>query len=732
MTENKRPPDAEELAGFDMADAIRREGFVFRRRLFGFSVLIIAAIAGLVGIVIFQQREAALARAQSDAANLSAAFEEQVHRVMDNISGAMDLLARRIEADGPDFDFSAWTKQIPELAASTVQVAFIDAEGRLIATTLDAHPAPVDLSDRDYFRMQRDNPQAGLFIGTPARGHLSNIVAIQVTRRLNRPDGAFGGVLAFSLDPDFLTGLRRKVDLGKTGSMVLMGNTDAVIRARFSSVDNPRPQLVGMAIPNSLAIHQAKQAQSGGYIGPSVIDGVMRIFNWRAVAGYPLIVSVGLGRDEALTDANHHAVMILALGAAALALPLIMVVILGRENSRRIDREIALHLESGKLRSVNDSLMVQHEELLVISAALAKERHKLEKTNAQLEFAKLQAEDASRAKSSFLANMSHELRTPLNAIIGFSEIIRDRIFGDNLHRYSDCAADIQVSGVHLLNIINGILDVAKIEAGKFELYESIVPLSDIVAGSLTSVTPQAISGQIELITEVPEDGTALLCDDTRFKQIIINLLSNGIKFTPANGRVTLKAEHGEDGGIELSIADTGIGMAPDEIDAALELFGQVDSRLARRFDGTGLGLPLAVQLTELHGATLKVESTPGVGTVVSVRIPSARVIRSEKVCQSAQQDADRRRAQRDPLTHVVFVHSDNQRFRTRTVDLSDTGIRIERVAGFSQGDWVKVDIGDHVAEGIVVWQNHSHIGVRFTTDIPDAEPPQPPRLNQAA
>jgi signal transduction histidine kinase len=718
------------MPAFGMADTIRRAGYVLKCRIVCFCALIIAAIAALVVVVVIEQREAALDRAQGDAANLSAAFEEQVRRVLDNVSGAMELLAQRIKAEGSGFDLADWTKQAPELAASTVQVAIIGADGRLLTTTLDQHPKPIDLSDREHFRVHRDNPNVGLFIGKPVRGRVSGIVTIQVTKRLNKPDGSFAGVLVFSLDPEFLTGLHKKINLGQKGSIALIGKTDTVIRARFTTTENLSSSLIGRAVPNARALRDSAYATAGGFVLPSVIDGVTRVFQWRTVTGYPLVVVVGLGKEEALATANRHARMMLILGAAAIALPLIMAAMLNREISRRVDREIALEAESEKLRAANDGLLAQTTELQGIGAALAAERLKLQLANAGLQFAKAQAEDASRAKSSFLANMSHELRTPLNAIIGFAEIIRDRIFGDDLPRYSDCAADIQVSGVHLLNIINGVLDVAKIESGKFELSETVVTLSDIIASSLPLVTPQAANGLVEFVVDVPEDGTALLCDETQFKQIVINLLSNAIKFTPPGGAITVSAEHGEHGGIRLSIADTGIGMSREEIASALELFHQVDSRLARRFQGTGLGLPLAVQLTALHGGTLQLESTPDVGTVATVHIPAARVIRSRDASQTARDEEERRKGGRHPVTHVVFVQSDRQQFRTRTVDLSETGVRLEQVGSFNLGDHVRVDLGAHTAEGIVVWQRNGDVGVKFLTG--DALPLQGNSLDDAA
>ncbi len=196
----------------------------------------------------------------------------------------------------------------------------------------------------------------------------------------------------------------------------------------------------------------------------TAIDRITRISHWRKVAGYPLFVSVGLGKQEALADAYYQARIIIGLGLAALGLPLVMALMLNREISRRVDHEIALENESNKLRS-------EHAALLAASAALAEERLKLHVANCHLVVAKQRSEEANQAKSAFLANMSHELRTPLNAIIGFSEIIRDKLFGADINRYSAYAADINQSGNHLLHVVNDILDVTKIETGKLELAE---------------------------------------------------------------------------------------------------------------------------------------------------------------------------------------------------------------------------------------------------------------------
>lgn len=696
-------------------DAIRRAGSRLKRRIALLCTLIVVAICALVSWVVLEQRDAALKRAERDAANLTVAFEEQARRVIDNVAGAMQLLIERIQAEGPTYNLSEWTRQVPELAASTIQVAIIGADGQLKASTVSIAHSRSDFTASESYRTQKDQRDAGLHIARPAPSPATGQMTIEVSHRLETVSGAFKGVVIFFLNPEYLTEMHKHIDLGETGSIALVGR-DGVIRARYTTTQKLDAAKIGSAVPTARGVVESAHRASGSYVGRSVVDGVTRIISWRAVTGYPLLVTIGIGKMEALAAANRQARMVLCLGAVALALPMIIFMMLSREIDRRVKHEIDLFADDQKLRDANTTLTLQHAELLATSAELASERRKLEETNIALAVAKQDAEEASKAKSAFLANMSHELRTPLNAIIGFAEIIRDNLFGDNAPRYGECAADIQRSGVHLLNIINGILDVAKIEAGKFILCESVMRLSDLVAESLTAVRPQAARGAVELIVDLPANDPLLRCDETRFKQIMINLLSNAIKFTQPGGSVTIAGQSDSRGGLCLSIQDTGIGMSETDIDCAFELFRQVDNAIARRSDGTGLGLPLAVQLAELHDIKLDLESAPDIGTTVRLHIPAARLPRGDRhlpAMADAAHDDDRRAAPRDHVRRLVFIHSGDKCLQTLSVDLSATGLRIERIANLSQGERVLVDLGAQTLEGIVVWQNKDHIGLRF-------------------
>jgi signal transduction histidine kinase len=231
-----------------------------------------------------------------------------------------------------------------------------------------------------------------------------------------------------------------------------------------------------------------------------------------------------------------------------------------------------------------------------------------------------QLEIANRHKSEFLANMSHELRTPLNAIIGFSEVLVEKMFGDVNEKQLDYLKDIHSSGKHLLSLINDILDLSKIEAGRMELDVSEFDLQSALQNAMTLVKERAQRSGVALSLEVDKSLIALHADERKFKQIMLNLLSNAVKFTPEGGRVTVAARP-NGAAVEFSVADTGVGIAAEDQQLVFEEFRQVGRDYTRKAEGTGLGLALSKRFVELHGGELRLESTPGKGSTFTFTIP---------------------------------------------------------------------------------------------------------------
>jgi signal transduction histidine kinase len=231
-----------------------------------------------------------------------------------------------------------------------------------------------------------------------------------------------------------------------------------------------------------------------------------------------------------------------------------------------------------------------------------------------------QLETANQHKSEFLANMSHELRTPLNAIIGFSEVLLERLFGELNEKQDEYLKDIHTSGRHLLSLINDVLDLSKVEAGRMELELSTFDLAAALANAMTLVRERAQRHGIMLGQQVDAKLGEIVADERKFKQILLNLLSNAVKFTPDGGRIDVGARR-EDNEAVIAVHDTGVGIAPEDQAAVFEEFRQVGRNYTSKQEGTGLGLALTKKFVELHGGRIWLESEPGKGSTFSFTIP---------------------------------------------------------------------------------------------------------------
>ncbi len=276
--------------------------------------------------------------------------------------------------------------------------------------------------------------------------------------------------------------------------------------------------------------------------------------------------------------------------------------------------------------------------MIVLGATLFRQLRWREAAQVELIRMREAAESATRAKSEFLANMSHELRTPLNAIIGFSEGIKLGTFGPISSRYREYGGYILNSGAHLLQLVNDLLDLSKLEAGRFELQEAATDVSAVISAAMRLVQPLANKANVTLHGEIDPGLPFVHADERRLQQVLLNLASNAVKFTPPGGEVRISAREERDQ-LLICVADTGTGMAKEQIPRALEPFRQLNSHARNRQQGTGLGLPIAKDLVELHGGTLAIDSELGAGTTITITLPSRRILRDLAPMPSARSPA---------------------------------------------------------------------------------------------
>jgi len=290
---------------------------------------------------------------------------------------------------------------------------------------------------------------------------------------------------------------------------------------------------------------------------------------------------------------------------------------------------VGVHIDATDLKTKEESLQENIRALRETRGQLERRTHELSELALNLEHARDEALGAARAKANFLANMSHELRTPLNAVIGFAELLAAGTSGPLTPQQSEYLEDIRGSGSHLLDVINDILDLSKADAGKIELEQEDIHVTDFLRGTArlmaSTAGTKSLDFTVDLAPEMAKIGVN--ADRRRLRQVLLNLLSNAIKFTEPGGKVSLGAAVAEDGALELIVKDSGIGIAPDDMGKVFTPFEQADGSLARKYEGTGLGMALVKALVDLHQGNVTLESGLGQGTRVAVRLPAARLRR---------------------------------------------------------------------------------------------------------
>jgi signal transduction histidine kinase len=503
-----------------------------------------------------------------------------------------------------------------------VQLTISNADGTVICSGPSMGPL-VSIADRAYFRTAL---RTGEFaVGDYAVGRLSGQKSLHFGHPLRDGQGNIVGLVGVAVGLDWLARTLAEQPLPPHANATVTDRNGTVL-VRLASDEDEK-------VGKVLTEQQLKQAYApaAGTTEAIDTDGILRLLGFvplAASSAQAFYVSVGIDKHAAFAeidavfwrDLATIGIVLIVIWAAAWHLAEVSV-----RRPVRVLAAVAARWTAGDFGE-RARLSRTALEIGTLAHTFNRMAEAIGEREQALRGAKEEAEAASRTKTQFLANMSHELRTPLNAIIGFSEVIRDETFGPVPGRYAEYAASIHDAGRHLLSTINDILDISKIEAGRLELRDGPVDLQWVARACTDLVRGKAEDTSVTVEIDVA-DGLTVRGDEIRLKQVVLNLLSNAVKFSPAGGSVRLSASiESPSGEVTITVADSGIGMDPTEIRVALEPFGQVDSSLARRYEGTGLGLPLAKRLTELHGGRLDIESRKGNGTTVRVILPVERIL----------------------------------------------------------------------------------------------------------
>jgi signal transduction histidine kinase len=549
------------------------------------ATAVLIVIGGTLHVINLKlMHDEALAATKSETRNLAHVLAEHTARALEAADRALLAAVEVYQHTRPE-DVSKphvhdILQGIQNRSEAVTRIAWINQVGQRIASSTDDPREMPNFAANDFFRVHTLDSHVGFYISRPYKPVTTNGPWLAaVSRRLDNPDGSFAGIVSGLLDPYYFAKFYESIDIGRTRRAALILR-DGTILSRAPSPD----QAIGRSLLDTdLFRKHLPHAANGTFLSDAAADQIDRIVSYSSVTGYPLIVTVGVAVDEALTGWYRQVLFTSSGFLAFLILTLAVVRILVRQLER----------DEGQRRTLDD--------------------------------ARRAAVESNRAKSAFLSHMSHELRTPLNAILGFAELIRDRAAAGRPDDQRTFAAEIHTAGAHLLELINDILDFAKIEARRRRLEETTLDVASLVDGVLRQHGPAAARAGVTLASTIPADFPALLADERAVIQMLNNLVTNAIKFTPKGGQVEILGAHDASGMI-LAVRDTGIGIPLQDQRRVFERFGHSTDPLSHSPQGgTGLGLAIVKGLVELHGGRVNLASTPGEGTTVELTFPVLRI-----------------------------------------------------------------------------------------------------------